>query len=654
MEHKDGMPVVRCVGRIFPVRADGPQPTAGAATLELLQRQHYELTFWRDGLGRINYRRFFDISDLVAVRVEDPIVFEATHAGILRLAAAGFIDGVRVDHIDGMLKPMEYLQRLRRRLDEVSPERRVVILVEKILGLGEMLPEDWEADGTTGYEYAGALAYLMAPREGVLEIRRTLAPTAGVPADFHVTARAGKRYAAKHMLAAELEHLTRRAVEILDFPDFGAVGDALVEISAHLRVYRTYGDERGLSATDRARIERAAEAARASRPERRGAIAAVAGMLLGERAECREFLMKWQQFTGPLTAKGVEDTALYRDTLFLPYNEVGSDPEPEGGADSALMAALTLRTRWTWSLNPGATHDTKRGEDARGRLAVLAMAAEHWLGLVTKWLKEPSAVPVAERLLVYQSLWALWPDARHNARETAERMALFLPKALREAKVHSTWYEPDTRAEAQVVEWTRRLLLDDAGAAFRQDMEALDRHLAQTVRGAEVLSVLLRALAPGVPDVYQGTEIEDHALVDPDNRRQPDFDGLAQRLESAQATWLAKQDVSKIMVYWRALQVRRWLLEGTWPLTMKEFSLRIGGDGRLISWRAAAGQREAEVACWIPRPGSGQTLNDVKKPTPHAGMEQLAGIPRRDPHDDLLPAAIVLYDANNAIMNLIP
>jgi hypothetical protein len=250
-------------------------------------------------------------------------------------------------------------------------------------------------------------------------------------------------------------------------------------------------------------------------------------------------------------------------------------------------------------------------------------------------------------------LWALWPDARQNARETAERMKLFLPKALREAKVRSTWHEPDAHAEAQVIEWTRSLLLDEAAAALRQDMEALDREMAATVRGAQVLSVLLRILAPGVPDVYQGTEVEDHALVDPDNRRQPNFDALARQLESAQTNGRAARDVEKLVVYWRALKVRRWLLEGGWPLTLNEFALRDESHGRFVSWRAAAGKREAKVACWIPMPGSGKTLTAVTKLPPHAGTEQLSGIPSDDPIDPLLPATVVLHDAGNPITNLI-
>jgi hypothetical protein len=208
-----------------------------------------------------------------------------------------------------------------------------------------------------------------------------------------------------------------------------------------------------------------------------------------------------------------------------------------------------------------------------------------------------------------------------------------------------------------VVELARSLLLDQARAGFRQDMDALERDMAQTVRGAGVLSVLLRVLAPGVPDVYQGTEMEDHALVDPDNRRQPEFDGLAGRLESAQASWRAKREVTgewKLLVYWRALRVRRWLLEAEWPLAMKEFAVRDGGDGRLVSWRAVAGKREAEVACWIPMPTSGKVLKNVWEPTARTGMEQLAGTPWVDPNDGLLPAAIALYDTNNTIMNLIP
>jgi malto-oligosyltrehalose synthase len=653
VEYRDGLPVLRYAERMFPLRESGEDAplNAGAATMELLERQHYELTFWREGLARINYRRFFDIADLVAVRVEDPAVFAQTHAGILRLAADGLIDGVRVDHIDGLLRPKEYLYRLRRRLDDVSPQKRIAILVEKILGLGEMLPEDWDVDGTTGYEYAGALAHLMAPAAGVVEIRQTLAKMTDMPADFHVTAQEGKRYAARHMLGAELERLTRLAVPILDAPDFGALRDALIEISAHLGVYRTYGDEHGLSPTDRQRIEQAAEAAQQSLPQRRGAIAAVAATLLSQDAACRQFLMKWQQFTGPLTAKGVEDTALYRDTLFLACNEVGSDPQPETRADEVLQTALALRERRPWSLNPGATHDTKRGEDARARLAILAMIPTRWLGLVKNWLQTPSAVPPAERLLIYQALWGLWPQAQHNAPDVAERLAQFLPKALREAKVQSTWYAPHAPAETAAIAFARTLLLAETGATFRRDLATLDHEMSPTIRGASVLSVLLRLLAPGVPDVYQGTEAGDWSLVDPDNRRPPHFAALARQLESAEAAWHAGGDIGKMGVYWRALRVRKWLLEGGGPLEMADLGVRDGEEGRMVAWRVGAGEREAEVGCWLAMPKSGKSLKDEWKPKGCKGLEQLRGVVWEEMNGTELPAGVVLSLLNSAQMH---
>jgi len=618
--------VLRHFDRLFPLGA-GTEYLASAGgppTPELLARQHYDLAWWREGLTRVNYRRFFDVADLVAVRIENPDAFEWMHGRILELVRDGLIGGVRVDHVDGLYDPRAYLLKLRDALDRAAGTGdRPLILVEKILAAGEAVPEDWPVDGTTGYEFLAAATQGICRSDGVRGIRAHARRIGGCETDFGAVVVNAKRQVTRELLAADLAHLVRlfRAAwptERDPPPPEETLSTALVELSVRIGVYRTYADADGIAERDRRRIEAARDQAAAAAPELKPVFDGLTRLLLRDEsagadpAAAFRLLTRWQQFTGPLAAKGIEDTALYRDTAFVALNDVGCEPTPAGNPEQMLRNVLDSRTRFRCSLNATATHDTKRGEDARCRLAALSWIADDWTAALDRFRRGDTDLSGPEWLLTHQTIVALWPDFRRDPKEATARIESYLVKAAREAKDRTGWLNPDAEHEAKLTAFTRRLLLDPAEDEYRENIDTLDRVLAPRAVALSVALLLLKALSPGVPDIYQGCEGPDYSLVDPDNRRPVDFAHRATLLNEIRDRW--SRDRSgvlpelfdgpasprlKVFVLWRALACRRWLLAAGGSLVIDRLYLRHDAANPFIAWSVRCGDREADVVAGL-------------------------------------------------------
>jgi (1->4)-alpha-D-glucan 1-alpha-D-glucosylmutase len=467
-----------------------------------LEQQHYELVDWRRAAVDLNYRRFFTVNDLVGVRQEDPEVYGMTHATVLRLVADGLVDGVRVDHIDGLADPAAYLRRLAASVP--------FVVVEKILEDGERLP-DWPVAGTTGYEFLAVADGVLVDQAAAGAFAEGYRDLTGDDPDPAAVALACKRERLERDFGAEVAGVARHLPG-----DLAANRAAVVELAAHLPVYRTYVTTT-VSETDRAVLAEAVEAARPAL-DAAGAAALdrlVAALLL--ELPGPEAVRRFQQLSGPAMAKGVEDTALYRDTRLVARNEVGGNLGRFGRPVAELHRANADReARWPRSMLVTSTHDTKRGEDVRARLAVLSECPARWWPLADRWTGRLAAgVDPSDALLLWQTMAGAWPLER-------ERCLAYMEKAVREAGLHTTWTDPDPAYERAVAALVDRAYGDPRLLA---ELEELVAEIAPAGRVKAAGLALLRLASPGVPDTYQGTETEQLVLVDPDNRSPVPFAG---------------------------------------------------------------------------------------------------------------------------------
>jgi (1->4)-alpha-D-glucan 1-alpha-D-glucosylmutase len=494
-------------------------------------RQHYELVDWRRGNSEINYRRFFAITELAGVRVEDPEVFDATHAEVLRWYAAGELSGIRVDHPDGLRDPAGYLRRLRDR----APDAWLVI--EKILEPAEELP-DWPVDGTTGYDALNEVCGVFVDPSAAAAFTALDTRLAGTPVAWAELTRAGKLEAATRLLAAELSRLASLADG-----DPEPTREAVAEIAAQFPVYRSYLPESGGE-----HLAEALAAARVRRPDLAGEVDRLGPLLA---AGSGELAVRFQQFTGAVMAKGVEDTAFYRWTRFVALNEVGGDPSRFGLPPEAFHTACADRlARWPGGMTALSTHDTKRGEDVRARLAVLAEVPDEWAATVDRWSAAAPVPDPATAHLLWQTVAGTWPIER-------ARLQAYLTKATREASTHTSWADPDEEYEA-TVRAAVDAVYDDP--ALRADIDAFVAGITPAGWSNALGQKLVQLLMPGVPDVYQGTELWDNSLVDPDNRRPVDFAGRRRLLARIDGGWRPHVDsvgAAKLLVVARALRARR-------------------------------------------------------------------------------------------------
>ena len=504
---------------------------------QLLSVQAYRLAHWRVAAEEINYRRFFDINELAAIRMEDPAVFDRVHAFAFELLKAGSIDGLRIDHVDGLYDPGDYLVRLQERAREVRPDlytndRPLYVVVEKILGAGETMPE-WAVDERAMTETYERFTRLRVP--------------------FREIAYRGKQLILRISMASELNVLAHRLNRFSErnrhYRDFtlNSLIQAMREIIACFPVYRTYVNDReaNISERDRKFIQQAVREAKRRNPNRPGAVYDFVRDLLlkkvdyipeSERTEHMDFVAKFQQVTSPVTAKGIEDTALYIYNRLVSLNEVGGEPDHFGTAPDALHAWMTDRAaRWPHALSATSTHDTKRSEDVRARLNVLSEILGDWRKAATRWARvnrrgrsiidEQSYPSRNEEYLLYQTLVGSWPvEAMEADEERAyrDRIVAYMHKAMREAKVFTSWVNPSEPHEEAMTRFVDAVL-DPGNTAFRTDFVAFARRVSEYGIYNSLAQLAIKIGAPGVPDFYQGTEIWDFSLVDPDNRRPVDY-----------------------------------------------------------------------------------------------------------------------------------
>jgi (1->4)-alpha-D-glucan 1-alpha-D-glucosylmutase len=526
---------------------------------ELLGAQHYRLAYWRVAAEEINYRRFFDINDLAAIRVEDPRVFNAVHQLVAQFLENGWVTGLRVDHPDGLYDPAGYfasLQKLWDKSRDGAPGNELLYVVaEKILVGEEQLPSNWAVAGTTGYDFINAVNRLSVDPQGLAALRDQYQQLAGSSPSAADVAYESKREILESALASELnmlaDQLDRVARQHRASRDFtrAALGRALREVIACLAVYRTYVGPHGwdLDESDYRHVTTAVRRAKRRNPSAAPAIFDFLAAVLrlenppsldaGQADLRRRFVLRLQQVTGPAMAKGLEDTAFYRFYPLVSLNEVGGELDARPLEADEFHALMQRRASdWPHTLSASATHDTKRGEDQRARIHVLSEIADEWIATVTHWQKlnhglvvEVDGEPAPDRsvqYLLYQTLVGTWPASpMHSApRETyVERIAAYLQKAQREAKTHTSWRNPALDYEEAVAGFVRKLLAADVGASFRAELDAFVQRIAPAGAINSLAQLVLKATLPGVPDFYQGTEYGDFSLVDPDNRRPVDF-----------------------------------------------------------------------------------------------------------------------------------
>jgi (1->4)-alpha-D-glucan 1-alpha-D-glucosylmutase len=530
------------------------EPRSFDALERVVDEQAYRLAFWKVAADEINYRRFFDVNELAAIRVEEAAVFEAVHALPLRCAARGWVTGLRIDHVDGLFDPEKYLCDLQAAWPREGG-RAPWIVVEKILGPHETLPESWPVAGTTGYDFLNLVAGVLVDRRAEGRLRAL----AGAVQRFSDVAYESRLVVLRSSLSAELTVLARRldrlSEQVRYFRDFtlNSLLIALAHVVASFPVYRTYVRPGGAGPGERDReaVKSAVRAAARRNPATsREVFDFLRDLLLlddpegltgAQSAERRDFVLRLQQLTPPVMAKGVEDTAFYRWFPLAALNEVGGDPTRFGVTVEAFHRENAARLeRMALGLSATATHDAKRGEDTRARMLVLSEQPEAWARAVERWreLNRAHRVEVGgveapdgdEEYLLYQTLAGAWPVGGLRAEPGfVERIQAYLEKAQREAKRHTSWVSPDEAWEQAVRGFVAAALDPARSGAFLADFARFHPRIERAGWWNGLAQVLLKVASPGVPDFYQGTELWDLSLVDPDNRRPVDFE-LRRRL----------------------------------------------------------------------------------------------------------------------------
>ncbi|GIK96897.1 MAG: malto-oligosyltrehalose synthase [Alphaproteobacteria bacterium] len=625
----------------------------------LLERQHYRLAWWRIAGDELNWRRFFDINELIAIRVDRPEVFDATHEIALRLYENGLVDGLRVDHIDGLTDPAAYCRRLRDELSARRPRRPAdaadgpgYLIVEKILAAGEALPEDWPVDGTTGYDFMNEVAALLHDADAAPALGQLWSSISGRPEGFDPEEAAARAEILERHFAGQLEAATRALHRLarleLDTRDFSRAGlrRALVALLCAFGRYRTYATVAGGHSRDR----NALEEGRAKARRRLGAADDPAldwiVDLLGRRPYRREeegrAAIRFQQLSAPLAAKAVEDTAFYRYGRLLSRNDVGFDADRLGARPADFHRVTADRAaRHPATLLATATHDHKRGEDVRARLAVLGDLPSLWTRTVHDWLAmngglRPEGFAPADEYVLYQTIVGAWPlglrpDDQIGLSAFADRVGQWQLKALREGKLRSSWAAPDTAYEEAAEGYLRGLLDPGRSAPFLSKLHEVVETIAPAGAANGLAQALLRCTVPGVPDLYQGAEFWDFSLVDPDNRRPVDFaaraaalnaDGPAAGLLESWRSGAVKQAVIAA-----ALQLRRSMpelfasgsfeqlsSEGRFPDRVYGFVRRTGGDCVLVAVGRLCGAALAGQTLPLPPPESWEDTAIVLPP----------------------------------------
>jgi (1->4)-alpha-D-glucan 1-alpha-D-glucosylmutase len=610
----------------------------------MIDRQAYRLSYWRVAAEEINYRRFFDVNDLAAIRMERPEVFDATHALIMDLLASGKVNGLRIDHPDGLWDPAGYFQRLQERYAELAagtPEaaesRPLYVVAEKILAHGERLPSDWAVHGTSGYDFLNALNGIFVDASAEKRFNTIYADFAGQRIRFDNLTYDTRKQIMRNALASEMYVLAHQLNRVSEhnryYRDFtlNSLREALREVIACFPVYRTYivAETDTVTERDRAVIEQTVGRARRRNPTIDPSVFDFLRDILllhypdtsdpAARDEQRTFVMKFQQLTGPVMAKGLEDTAFYIFNRLTSLNEVGGEPQRFGSSVAAFHRHNQERLRdWPGAMLATSTHDTKRSEDVRARINVLSEMPDEWRKALTRWSRlnrrkkidvDGVAAPDRnEEYLLYQTLLGIWPFEPMDAATHAtfiERVQGYMIKAIREAKINTSWLNPNNQYDEAVRAFVAAILEDSASNRFLADFRTLAARVAHFGAWNSLAQTLLKLAAPGVPDIYQGTELWDLSLVDPDNRRPVNFDLRAwwlgemadlqgSRVELARALVENKADGRiKLYLTHRALQFRRANLPLFQGGSYTPLEASAGAAEHVVAFARADGEGEA-------------------------------------------------------------
>ena len=573
---------------------------------ELIKGQAYRVAYWRVAADDINYRRFFDINDLAGLRMENAAVFEATHHFIFELLQQGKIDGLRIDHPDGLYDPLHYFYRLQCGTacvpEQNSAKKHFYVAVEKILTGKERLPETWPVNGTTGYDFTNLVNGLFVDSDSLMRMERIYRVFTGQRVVFPQLAYQCKKFVMHGALASELNVLanllSRIALSDRHTCDFtlNNLRDALSEVIARFPVYRTYITCAQVSDGDRARIQQAVRAAiRNSTAADTSVFDFVQRVLLTDAGErhvesykraVTRFAMKFQQFTSVVMAKGMEDTAFYRYNRFVSLNEVGGDPGKFGTSPDEFHGRMQEQTAlWPHTMLATSTHDTKRSEDVRARLNVLSEIPGLWRKNVRHWreincdkkrqIEGEEAPSRNDEYLLYQTLLGAWPlefDSQQFPTEFCKRIQNYMLKAVREAKDYTSWANQNIEYEESILQFVEDLLKPSKKNTFLGEMLSLQAQVARIGMFNSLSQTLLKLTAPGVPDIYQGMELWDFSLVDPDNRRAVDYairkrllgemqgwkcEDLPQRLQELQNDMNMKDGRIKLFLTWKTLCSRQ-------------------------------------------------------------------------------------------------
>ncbi|WP_248804794.1 malto-oligosyltrehalose synthase [Pseudomonas sp. MWU13-2100] len=668
-------------------RYDSRQPEGFQRLHRLLERQHYRLASWRTAADDINWRRFFDVNELGGLRVERPAVFEATHRKIFQLIEDDLVDGLRIDHIDGLADPRGYCRKLRRRVDRLVPGEHLPIYVEKILGQGESLHRDWLVDGTTGYEFMDQLSLLQHDPRGEQPLSELWSRLSERPGEFTEEARLARQQVLAGGLAGDCESVAQALLQVarddLMSRDLtlGAIRRALQALIVHYPVYRTYINALGRRTEDEAFFQQALAGARTTLGEADWPLLDYLQQWLGgqpwrerppgrQRKLLKHACVRFQQLTSPTAAKAVEDTAFYRSAVLLSRNDVGFSSERFSTPLEDFHAANRTRLEnFPDNLLTSATHDHKRGEDSRARLAVLSECGPWYVEQVQGFRElaqalrsDPQAPSAADELILYQALLGSWPltlssDDSAGLLDYAERLWQWQNKALREAKLHSSWSAPNEAYEQTCRDFLEALLTRPIGLPLRRALVATLEKIAPAGALNSLAQCLLRMTVPGVPDLYQGNEFWDFSLVDPDNRRPVDFTVRQQALHQP-ATPAA------LLANWRGGQLKQALIARTLAVRATHGMLFSRGDyqplevlgaqsGQVLAFmRSTSTQRVIVIVPrqvarllanaqlpWVQAPVWGDTRVKLPFAVPGRKLKGLFSMCAVTPHDELMVGA---------------
>jgi (1->4)-alpha-D-glucan 1-alpha-D-glucosylmutase len=604
-----GEPVIRYFDSEFPVDPtdyahvdecgiesfDPANPSGRCLLHTLLEKQHYRLAWWGLAGDEINWRRFFDINGLAGLRIEVPEVFEATHATLFRLYADGLIDGFRVDHVDGLSDPPGYCRRLRQRLNELAPHRRAYLVIEKILGAGEALPADWDVDGTSGYDFMNEVSAVQHDASSASTLGQLWHDLTQRSAEFEDEETAARKEILLQGFGAQLQAVTA-ALHRLARADFytrdlseAKIRAGLIALLSHFRVYRGYGAGSKRSAIDQAAFDEALAAAKASSPQSLYPVLDDLDRWLGGEPGDKVAATRFQQLSAPVAAKSVEDTAFYRYGRLLSRNDVGFDAARLGASVADFHRACADRlASFPDAMLATATHDHKRGEDLRARLAVISEVPDEWGTFLAKCREIKADRPdPADEVMLYQMIVGAWPldldwSDEAGCRAFAERLAGWQQKALREAKLRTNWTSPDEEYEAIARNFLFGLI--SRQGAFLPLARSFVDMIAPAGAVNGLAQTVLKMTVPGMPDFFQGTEFWDFSLVDPDNRRPVDYDARREALA-------ANLGPLECQPSWRDGRVKQAVVQRVLTLRRQEPDLFARGDYRPLLVQGALEDR---------------------------------------------------------------